>query len=176
VASDFVVCPGQPYSQPVAVVLCANAVRKLVFAAADTDHLCCFCCCELEVWYLCFSLMFVDGAHADFVHGQRQRHTLQRLVTACALAFGLGVSFVPQWAENNLWPEPVNASSALLGIRLAVLLILETGFYIGALVAFLLNLIIPDEQPAAAADLPVAVSSERTSCNRKLCMHQFYRN
>jgi NCS2 family nucleobase:cation symporter-2 len=84
----------------------------------------------------------------------------QRFIIACALAFGLGVSFVPQWAENNLWPEPENASSVVLGIRLAVLLILETGFCIGALVAFLLNLIIPDEQPGGAADLlPVDIVS-----------------
>lgn len=54
-------------------------------------------------------------------------------------------------AENNLWPKPVDASPALLGARLAVMLILETGFCVGALVAFALNLIMPEELPAAAA-------------------------
>eukprot|EP00775_Hariotina_reticulata_P010598 gene10598-10755_t len=103
----------------------------------------------------------VLGGATSFLFASVITSGLKRFIIACALAFGLGVSFVPQWAENNLWPEPEKASSAVLGIRLAVLLILETGFCIGALVAFLLNLIIPIEQPSTP-DLPVDTVSMST--------------
>eukprot|EP00878_Enallax_costatus_P037632 GHUV01042530.1.p1 GENE.GHUV01042530.1~~GHUV01042530.1.p1 ORF type:complete len:133 (+),score=36.79 GHUV01042530.1:485-883(+) len=72
-----------------------------------------------------------------------------RFIVACALAMGLGVTMVPQWAENNLWPEPpAGSSAALSSVRLAVMLILETGFCVGAVVAFILNLIMPYESAA----------------------------
>lgn len=36
-----------------------------------------------------------------------------RFIVACALAMGLGVTMVPQWAENNLWPEPPAGQNTL---------------------------------------------------------------
>ena len=63
------------------------------------------------------------------------------------------------------------SSAALSSVRLAVLLILETGFCVGAVVAFILNLILPFESAAievrwthgvyAAASL-AAVGAART--------------
>ncbi|KAF8067194.1 uapA [Scenedesmus sp. PABB004] len=72
-----------------------------------------------------------------------------RFIVSCSLAFGLGVSFVPQWATNALWPANPAASSGAASVRLAILLVLETGFCLGAIVAFLLNLAIPNETAAA---------------------------
>lgn len=69
-----------------------------------------------------------------------------RFITACALTFGLGVTLVPKWAENNLWPSPgPEGSPEVAAVRMAVLLVLETGFCVGAIVAFLLNMLMPQE-------------------------------
>lgn len=70
-----------------------------------------------------------------------------RFIVSCALAFGMGVSMVPQWSKNALWPEPGPGSSAAVqSVRTAMLLILETGFCVGAIVAFLLNMVVPYEE------------------------------
>jgi hypothetical protein len=70
-----------------------------------------------------------------------------RFIVSCALAFGMGVSMVPQWSKNALWPDPgLGANQSLQSVRTAVLLILDTGFCVGAIVAFVLNMIVPHEQ------------------------------
>jgi hypothetical protein len=70
-----------------------------------------------------------------------------RFIVSCALAFGMGVSMVPQWSKNALWPDPgMGASQSLQSVRTAVLLILDTGFCVGAIVAFVLNMIVPHEE------------------------------
>ncbi|KAL6771374.1 XUV1 [Auxenochlorella protothecoides x Auxenochlorella symbiontica] len=68
-----------------------------------------------------------------------------RFVIACALALGIGVTLVPNWAQNNLWNNP-NLSEGVQGVRDALILILETGFTLGALTAIVLNLLLPDEK------------------------------
>jgi uric acid-xanthine permease len=69
-----------------------------------------------------------------------------RFIVSCAVAIGVGVSVVPQWSTNALWPAPgPDSPAALASVRIAVLLILETGFCIGAIVAFVLNMIFPIE-------------------------------
>ncbi|WIA22362.1 hypothetical protein OEZ85_004671 [Tetradesmus obliquus] len=70
-----------------------------------------------------------------------------RFIVSCALAFGMGVSMVPQWSKNALWPDPgPGASSSLMSVRTATLLILDTGFCVGAIVAFALNMVVPYEE------------------------------
>ena len=59
---------------------------------------------------------------------------------------------MPQWAENNLWPADPNMSPGMEGLRTAILLVLETGFCVGAIMAFLLNLILPDEIDQTGGD------------------------
>ena len=55
------------------------------------------------------------------------------------------------YADNHtihlcrLWPVTPDMSSALLGVRQAILICLTTSFCIGAITAFILNLIMPDE-------------------------------
>jgi hypothetical protein len=70
-----------------------------------------------------------------------------RFIVSCALAFGMGVSMVPQWSKNALWPDlGPGAHPSLQSVRTAVLLILDTGFCVGAIVAFVLNMIVPHEE------------------------------
>lgn len=79
-----------------------------------------------------------------------------RFIVSCALAFGMGVSMVPQWSKNSLWPDPgMGANQGLLAARTSVLLILETGFCVGAIVAFTLNMLVPHEGAAAPTDMVV---------------------
>lgn len=69
-----------------------------------------------------------------------------RFILACAMALGIGVTLQPGWATNNLWPAD-GLSEGVKGLRDAIILILETGFCIGAVVAIILNLILPGEKP-----------------------------
>jgi xanthine/uracil permease len=81
-----------------------------------------------------------------------------RFIVSCALAFGMGVSMVPQWSKNALWPDPgLGANQSLQSVRTAVLLILDTGFCVGAIVAFVLNMIVPHEQSQPEVGQFVAV-------------------
>lgn len=85
-----------------------------------------------------------------------------RFIMGCALALGLGVTLVPAWALNALWPC-ADCGSGLKGLRDAIISILSTGFCIGAIVAMLLNLILPLESPMVRA--PPAVPAP-ASCTR----------
>jgi xanthine/uracil permease len=66
-----------------------------------------------------------------------------------ARALAVGVILRPSWATNNLWPLDAKMKGATSygrgkkGLRDAIVLILPTGFCFGAVVAFLLNAIIP---------------------------------
>ena len=42
---------------------------------------------------------------------------------------GLGVTIVPKWATNNLWPETEDMSSTLKGFRDGVEIVLSTGYW-----------------------------------------------
>ena len=52
----------------------------------------------------------------------------ERFILAIALGAGLGVTLVPEWTQNNLWPESDDMSSGLRGFRDAVILTLSTGY------------------------------------------------
>ena len=41
---------------------------------------------------------------------------------------GLGVTMVPEWIDNNLWPVEDSMSSTVRGIRDAVIITLSTGY------------------------------------------------
>jgi len=97
-----------------------------------------------------FASVITSGIKILLVEGGLHRRS--RFIVACALALGLGVTLVPQWAENNLWPADPNMSPGMEGLRTAILLVLETGFCVGAIMAFLLNLILPDEIDQTAGD------------------------
>ncbi|KAL4533953.1 hypothetical protein Ndes2437B_g03262 [Nannochloris sp. 'desiccata'] len=68
-----------------------------------------------------------------------------RFIMAMSLAFGIGVTIVPQWGASpvGLWPLDPNSSAALRGLRSTVIIILSTGYAIGTLVAIFLHLILP---------------------------------
>ncbi|EFN55989.1 hypothetical protein CHLNCDRAFT_145360 [Chlorella variabilis] len=69
-----------------------------------------------------------------------------RVILAFSMALGVGVTLVPQWATNALWPC-TGCSEGVKGLQEAVITILETGFCIGALTAIFLNLVLPMETP-----------------------------
>ncbi|PNW77575.1 hypothetical protein CHLRE_10g442600v5 [Chlamydomonas reinhardtii] len=66
-----------------------------------------------------------------------------RFILACSLALAFGVELVPQWATLNLWPVTPGMSPGLRGLRDAIILVISTSFTLGAVVALILNLIIP---------------------------------
>lgn len=70
----------------------------------------------------------------------------ERFILALSLGVGLGVTIVPKWATNNLWPETEDMSSTLKGFRDGVEIVLSTGYCIGGLLAALLNGILPAEE------------------------------
>ncbi|KAK4946947.1 hypothetical protein LTR10_014089 [Elasticomyces elasticus] len=76
-----------------------------------------------------------------------------RFVLTAALAMGYGATLVPTWFSYVFTYEGGN--HALRGFYDAIVLVLETGFAVTALVAMILNLVLPDEIediPAEAAE------------------------
>eukprot|EP00877_Chromochloris_zofingiensis_P003759 jgi/Chrzof1/13384/Cz07g31020.t1 len=80
-------------------------------------------------------------------------HRRNRFILACSLGLGLGVTLVPQWAYNALWPVTPGMNDGLKGLREAIILVLETGFCLGAVVAVILNLLLPEEKHEPGEDL-----------------------
>ncbi len=76
-----------------------------------------------------------------------------RVILAFSLSLGVGVSLVPQWAANALWPC-TGCSEGVHGLRDAVIIVLEEGFCIGALIAIFLNLVLPMETPMVGSARP----------------------
>ena len=72
-----------------------------------------------------------------------------RFILACSLALAFGVELVPQWATLNLWPVTPGMSPGLRGLRDAIILVISTSFTLGAVVALILNLIIPKDTSTA---------------------------
>ena len=52
----------------------------------------------------------------------------ERFILATAIGSGIGVTIVPEWITNNLWPASDGMSSATAGIRDAVIITLSTGY------------------------------------------------
>lgn len=52
----------------------------------------------------------------------------ERFILAMALGTGLGVTLVPGWIQNALWPVTDDMSDGLKGFRDAVILTLSTGY------------------------------------------------
>ena len=90
-----------------------------------------------------FANVIASGIKIITSEGSLDRRT--RFIMACALALGIGVELVPQWASANLWPVTPDMSTGVKGIHDAVILILDTSFCLGAIVAFILNFIMPQE-------------------------------
>eukprot|EP01026_Neomeris_dumetosa_P027066 TRINITY_DN2202_c1_g1_i18.p1 TRINITY_DN2202_c1_g1~~TRINITY_DN2202_c1_g1_i18.p1 ORF type:complete len:568 (-),score=65.47 TRINITY_DN2202_c1_g1_i18:386-2089(-) len=68
-----------------------------------------------------------------------------RFILAVSLGLGIGVTIVPEWATNNLWPVEDDMSDAVRGLRDGVIITLSTGYSIGCIAAVLLHLILPVE-------------------------------
>lgn len=79
-----------------------------------------------------------------------------RFILACSLALAFGVELVPQWTTNNLWPVTPDMSAGVRGIRDAIILVMSTSFTFGAVVALILNLILPKDgvDPTATGKAP----------------------
>lgn len=90
-----------------------------------------------------FANVISSGIKIIVSEGTLDRRT--RFILACSMALGVGVELVPQWANYWLWPVTPDMSSGVKGIRDAIILILSTSFCLGAVVAFILNLIMPHE-------------------------------
>lgn len=84
-----------------------------------------------------------SGVHI-FIGGHLTRRN--RFIAACVLAIGVGVSIVPGWATNNLWPSE-GLSSGVEGLRDAIINILSEGYAIGAILGIILDTILPMETP-----------------------------
>jgi uric acid-xanthine permease len=85
----------------------------------------------------------------------------ERFILTCGLALGIGVTLVPEWASNDLWPPYSNPDSVGAVFRASVLAILESGFCLSAIVTVILNLILPtDEEMPPMDDLPLAIKSD----------------
>lgn len=52
----------------------------------------------------------------------------ERFILAVALGAGLGVTIIPQWTQNNLWPVTDGMSDTVKGFRDAVIITLSTGY------------------------------------------------
>lgn len=81
-----------------------------------------------------------------------------RFILAVSFVFGLGVVVVPN-AFSTFIPE--TDSSALSGLRQGVVIALSTGYSIGAIVAIILNLLLPQEEDALSADELVALKNNK---------------
>ncbi|KAG2448886.1 hypothetical protein HYH02_006235 [Chlamydomonas schloesseri] len=84
-----------------------------------------------------------------------------RFILACSLALAFGVELVPQWATLNLWPVTPGMSPGLRGLRDAIILVISTSFTLGAVVALILNLIIPSDEPSPASMIVRSSSSNK---------------
>lgn len=69
----------------------------------------------------------------------------RRFIATVACALGIGVIINPGWATDNLWVATDTMSSGVRAVRDSVILVMETGYVFGWLVAMVLNLIIPHE-------------------------------
>ena len=79
----------------------------------------------------------------------------ERFILAVALGAGLGVTLVPGWTQNNLWPVTDSMSSGLKSFRDAVIITLSTGY-----------------RRAPAADSPCSPSEIRKlpAVSRSICI------
>lgn len=93
-----------------------------------------------------FASVFVSGLRilANVKWSRRDRFIL-----AIAFAFGLGVVVVPNAFQSFI---PTTTNSTLKGLRQGIVIILSTGYSIGALVAMLLNFVLPQEEDALSSD------------------------
>ena len=80
-------------------------------------------------------------------------HRRERFILGCAMSLGVGVSMVPQFPLNDLWPPYDDPTSVGSVFRESILMILSTGFVLAAVTAVILNQIIPEEQNEEADGL-----------------------
>ena len=59
-----------------------------------------------------------------------------RFILAVSLGAGLGVTLIPEWTQNNLWPVTDDMSETLKGFRDAVIITLSTGYRCSVSVLF----------------------------------------
>jgi uracil-xanthine permease len=90
-----------------------------------------------------FANVCVSGFKVISIDGFARR---TRFILAVSLGLGLGVTLVPGWATNNLWPITDGMSTGVRSLRDSVILILSNGFTIGCLTAIALHLILPIEE------------------------------
>ncbi|KAK7522498.1 permease family-domain-containing protein [Phyllosticta citriasiana] len=82
-----------------------------------------------------------------------------RFILAAGLALGYGATLVPTWFANVFPDEQQQQrNQGLQGFFDAIVLVLETGFAVGAFVTCILNLILPEEEEEEEADDEVIVS------------------
>ena len=53
----------------------------------------------------------------------------ERFILAVSLGLGLGVTLVPGWANDHLWPKTDSMSAALGGFRDAIIFTVSTGYW-----------------------------------------------
>ena len=73
----------------------------------------------------------------------------ERFILGSAMALGIGVTLVPEFPLNDLWPAYADPTSVGSVFRESILMILSTGFVLAAFVAVILNQIIPEEEAAS---------------------------
>lgn len=89
-----------------------------------------------------FANVCVSGIKVISIDGFTRR---TRFILAVSIGLGLGVTLVPGWATNNLWPVTKGMSTGVRSFRDSCILVLSNGFTIGCVVAIALHLILPIE-------------------------------
>ena len=94
---------------------------------------------------LMFGMVAVAGLQIAFSEGFTPRH---QFILAVSVAFGLGITTVPE-AVQSLVPQEV--APGLRSLAMALRILLESGLAVGALIATVLNLLLPAEEESPAA-------------------------
>eukprot|EP00172_Hildenbrandia_rubra_P001600 Plantae.Rhodophyta-Hildenbrandia_rubra.ctg21673.p1 GENE.Plantae.Rhodophyta-Hildenbrandia_rubra.ctg21673~~Plantae.Rhodophyta-Hildenbrandia_rubra.ctg21673.p1 ORF type:complete len:602 (-),score=56.37 Plantae.Rhodophyta-Hildenbrandia_rubra.ctg21673:1707-3512(-) len=88
-----------------------------------------------------------------------------RFILAFAISLGLGVVIVPNAFDTFI---PTSDNETLQSLRQGVIIVLSTGYSIAALIAMVLNLVLPHEEEALSSDQLRAEQQARKMKSRKL--------
>jgi len=94
-----------------------------------------------------------------------------RFILAAALSFGVGDLLVPTWF-THLFDAVKSPSTGLTGFLDSITIILETPFLSAGIVALLLNLIIPQEQPMNSGIVEEEADPEAQPPNGEIVYHK----
>lgn len=105
-----------------------------------------------------FANIAISGIKVMTTHGIDRR---SRFIMSVAGSFGLGTIIVPEWfTSGNFLDCPAIESEFQKGLCDAVILTLSTGYAVGAIVALVLNGILPAEDKDESGDYALTVKGD----------------